>query len=187
MSTNRKSIKALGSNRVIFLTGEITEINTVETARRLLELDKQSNKDILLIINSDGGDLASGLFLTNIFKIVKSNIAILVPAAAHSTATIILASGTKGMRIVMPGAVAMMHGSIYALPDNPHKVQKSDVDFQEKREHFFANYLADRGYSKPEHSLASEYYYYTGQEIIDVGLADILINSLEELYKVVKI
>jgi len=187
MPTNRKTIKTLGSERVIILSGEITESSAAEIVRQLFLLDKKSNKDILLIINSDGGNIEDGIFLANVFKLLKSDVAILVPSNAQSTGTFLLASGTKGKRIVMPGAVAMMHGSIYSMSELPHKVQKSDVDFQEGRENYIAQRLADCGYKHKEHSLTSEYHHYVGIEIINVGLADIMINSLEELHKIINI
>jgi len=187
MPTNRKTIKTLGSDRVIFLSGEVTESNSVDIAKQLFALDRKSNKDILLIINSDGGNIEDGIFLANTFKLLKSDVAILVPSNAQSTGTFILATGTKGKRIIMPGAVAMMHGSIYAISELPHKVQKSDIDFQETRENYIAQRLVECGYKHKEHSLASEYHHYVDVEIIEAGLADVMINSLEELYRVINL
>jgi ATP-dependent Clp protease protease subunit len=187
MPTNRKPIKTLGSDRVIFITGEITEANVAETAQRLFKLDSKSNKDILLIVSSDGGGAIDGLYLTNCFKLIKSNIAILVPSNAQSTATIILASGTKGKRIIMPGAVAMMHTCVYSLPETSHKIQKVEIEHQEKMEHVYNKILSDNGFKYPEHGTTSEYNFYVGQEIIDAGLADVMINSLDELNKIVNL
>ena len=187
MSTNRKPVKALRSDRVIFITGEITDVLVGEVIRKMLQLDKKCNKDILLILNTDGGEVTAGHLLINFFKLVRSDISILVPANAQSIGSIILASGTKGKRIVMNGTIVMMHGSVYELPLNAHKIQKSDVDFQERHEQFFVNVLRSTGYKTPETSLASEYTYHIGQEIIDVGLADNMINSLEELHNIVNL
>ena len=53
MSTNRKPAKALRSDRVIFITGEITDVLVGEVIRKMLQLDKKCNKDILLILNTD--------------------------------------------------------------------------------------------------------------------------------------
>jgi ATP-dependent Clp protease protease subunit len=187
MPTNRKTVKTLGSDRVIFLNGEVTEINSIELVKQLFELDKKSDKDILVIINSFGGSVEDGLFIVNSFKLLRSDVAVLVPSNAQSITTLILAAGTKGKRIVMPGAAAMMHGSIYTLSEMPHKVQKSEMEYQEKQEHYVADILLDYGYKHREHSLASEYSYYVGKEIIDAGLADVMVNSLDELCKVINL
>ena len=58
---------------------------------------------------------------------------------------------------------------------------------KEKQEQYFASLIKERGFKYPETSLASECTYYTGQEIVDAGIADVMINSLDELHKVVKI
>jgi ATP-dependent Clp protease, protease subunit len=187
MSTNRKSIKTLRSDRVIFINGEITEASAAETVRQLLALDKKPYKDILLVVHSDGGGATDGLYLINCFKLIKSNIAVLVPSNAQSTATIILAAGKKGKRIIMPGAVAMMHSSIYSLSETSHTVQRREVEHQEKMEHYYNKILVDRGYKYPEHGLTSEYNFYIGQEIIEAGLADIMIDSLEELNSIINL
>jgi ATP-dependent protease ClpP protease subunit len=57
MSTNRKSIKALGSCRVVQLFGEIDEKLAQQVITNLIALDKKGNKDILLMIDTVGGDL----------------------------------------------------------------------------------------------------------------------------------
>ena len=187
MPTNRKTAKVLGSNRVVFLNGAIDTASVGTAVERLLQLDKSSKKDILLVLNTDGGTVNDGLYIINIFKLLRSPVAILVPSAAMSIGAIIFAAGTKGKRIVMPGSVVMMHGSSYELTESPHRIHKSEIEFQEKQEQYFANLIKERGFKYPETSLASECTYYTGQEIVDAGIADVMINSLDELHKVVKI
>ena len=187
MSTNRKAIKALGSSRVIFLNGDIDTECVGTAVKRLFELDKSAKKDILIVLNTDGGTVKDGLYIINTFKLLRSSVAILVPSAAMSIGAIILASGAKGQRIVMPGSVVMMHGASYELIESPHRIHKSEIEYQEKQEQYLANLLKEGGFKYPETSLASERTYYTGQEIIDVGIADIIINSLDDLRKVVNI
>jgi len=92
MPTNRKTVKTLGSDRVIFLNGEVTEINSIELVKQLFELDKKSDKDILVIINSFGGSVEDGLFIVNSFKLLRSDVAVLVPSNAQSITTLILAN-----------------------------------------------------------------------------------------------
>ena len=187
MSTNRKAVKMLGSNRVVFLSGDIDTASVNPVIERLLQLDASAKKDILLVLNTEGGTVIDGLFLINTFKLLRSEVAILVPASAQSIGAVILAAGAKGKRIVMPGSVAMMHAASYELSENPHRMHKSEIDFQEKQEHYFANLLKGWGFKYPDTSLASECTHYTGQEIVDAGIADVMINSLEDLHKVVKI
>jgi len=187
MPANRKSIKVLGSSRVVFLNGDIDTQSVGTAVERLLQLDKSAKKDILLVLSTDGGTVKDGLYIINTFKLLRSPVAILVPSAAMSIGAIILASGAKGKRIVMPGSVIMMHGASYELTESPHRIHKSEIEFQEKQEQYLANLLKERGFKYPETSLASECTYYTGQEIIDAGAADIIINSLDDLHKVVNI
>ena len=67
MSTNRKPAKAFRSDRVIFITGEVTDTLVGEVVRKMLQLDKKCNKDILLILNTDGGEVTAGHLLINFF------------------------------------------------------------------------------------------------------------------------
>ena len=187
MLTNPKPIKVLGSNRVIFLNGDIDTENVGSVVERLFQLDVGAKKDTLLVLNTDGGNVSDGLYLINVFKLLRSPVAILVPSSALSIGACVFAAGFKGKRIVMPGSVVMMHGASYELTTSPHRIHKSEIEFQEKQEQYIANLLKEGGFKHPEASLASEYTYYTGQEIINVGIADIMINSLDELHKVINI
>jgi len=184
MPSNRKS-KTVTSDRIIFLTGEISDDSVSVIAKQLFTLD-DPDRDILLVLNSCGGSIDAALFLTNIFKLLRSDIAVLAPGAAQSAATFILVCGTPGKRLAMPGASAMMHGSTYEMPEGPHLVQKSYVDYQHRTDKLLSEIMTNKGVKNSKSGLASEYHFYVGEEIVDAGMADYIVNSLADLNKYVK-
>ena len=98
------------TNRMLFLTGEITDKNANLLAAQILFLDTlDSSRDIHLFINSPGGWVTSGLALYDVMQYVKSDIRTICLGQAASMGAILLASGTNGKRVALPNSRIMIH------------------------------------------------------------------------------
>ena len=95
--------------RIIFLDGEINASLASNIVSKLLYLDSLSNDDIMLYINSNGGEIASGLMIYDTINIIKSDVQTISVGTAASMAAIILLSGTKGKRKILPNSKVMLH------------------------------------------------------------------------------
>ena len=94
------------TKRICFLSGQF--VGSMDAHNYLLALDSLSHEPIKLIITSPGGDLDSAFLLYDTIQLVKSPIYTLGRYCA-SAAALILASGTKSKRYLMPHAKVMLH------------------------------------------------------------------------------
>jgi ATP-dependent Clp protease protease subunit len=96
-------------DRIIFLTNEIDDNNANIIISELLYLDSISNEDIYIYINSPGGSITSGMAIYDTMNYIKSDIVTICIGMAASMASILLSSGTKGKRYILPNGEVMIH------------------------------------------------------------------------------
>ena len=95
--------------RIIFLDKEIDSKTASDVVSKLLYLDSESNDDIKLFINSPGGEISSGLMIYDTINLIKSDVQTISIGVSASMAAIILLSGTKGKRKILPNSKVMLH------------------------------------------------------------------------------
>lgn len=99
----------LVEDRIIFIRGEINNATVSEVVANLLYLDLISNDDITIYINSPGGLVTGGLMIYDTIKYLKSDVSTVGIGLSASIAGIILASGTKGKRKILPHGKVVFH------------------------------------------------------------------------------
>lgn len=97
------------NDRIIFITGEITDETANIVISELLYLDSINNKDISIYINSPGGSVTAGLAIYDTMNFIKSEVQTIVVGMAASMAAFLLAAGTKGKRCALPNSEIMIH------------------------------------------------------------------------------
>ena len=96
--------------RIIFLGGPVDDISANSIIAQLLFLDSQSSKeDIKLYINSPGGQVTSALAIYDTMQHVKADVSTICVGLAASAATLLLASGKEGKRIILPNSEVLIH------------------------------------------------------------------------------
>lgn len=106
---NKIISEKLLKERIIFLDKEINSATASEVVSKLLYLDSESNDDIMLYINSPGGEVSSGFMIYDTINIIKSDVQTISVGTAASMAAIILLVGTKGKRKILPNSKVMLH------------------------------------------------------------------------------
>ena len=96
-------------NRIIFISGEIDDNLSNLVVAQLLYLDSLSHEDISLYINSPGGSVTSGLAIYDTMNFIKSNVSTICYGICASMAALLLSSGKKGKRYILPNADVMIH------------------------------------------------------------------------------
>jgi len=97
-------------DRIIFLGEEIDADVASKVIASLLYLDKKDKvKEIVVYINSPGGDFSSGMAIYDMFQFISAPIKTICIGQACSAAADLLAAGTKGKRLCMPHAEIMIH------------------------------------------------------------------------------
>ena len=96
-------------NRIIFLSGEIDDMLSNSVVAQLLYLDSLNHDDIYLYINSPGGSVSSGLAIYDTMNFIQSDVSTICFGMAASMGALILSSGAKGKRLILPNADVMIH------------------------------------------------------------------------------
>ena len=108
-------------DRIIILTGEITDDSANIIVAQLLYLDSINHNDISIYINSPGGSVTAGLAIYDTMKIIKSDVetigvgmsasmgAFLLSSGTKGKRSILLVNGTKGKRFILPNTSVMIH------------------------------------------------------------------------------
>lgn len=96
--------------RIIFLGGPIVDPIANSIIAQLLFLESEDpKKDIKLYINSPGGSVPATLAIYDTMQYVKPDVATICVGMAASGAALLLASGAKGKRFVLPNSDILIH------------------------------------------------------------------------------
>lgn len=96
--------------RIIMLGDEIDDDLANSIVAQLLFLDSEnSEKDIMLYINTPGGVITSGLAIYDTMQLIKSDVSTICLGDAASMGAFLLSSGAKGKRLALPNARVMIH------------------------------------------------------------------------------
>jgi ATP-dependent Clp protease protease subunit len=96
--------------RIIFLSGEVTDETAALVVAQLLFLESEDpGKDINLYIDSPGGSVSAGLAIYDTMNYVKCDVSTTCIGLAASMGAFLLAGGAKGKRYALPNAEIMIH------------------------------------------------------------------------------
>lgn len=97
-------------DRIIFLGGAIdSEVANLINAQLLFLESEDPKKDIRLYINSPGGSVYAGLSIYDTMNLVKPDVQTICIGMAASMGAVLLSSGAKGKRFVLPNSRVMIH------------------------------------------------------------------------------
>lgn len=99
--------------RIIFLGFPMDDhIASLVIAQLLFLESEDADKDIMLYINSPGGNVSSGLAIYDTMQYIKPEISTICIGMAASMAAVLLAGGTHGKRTALPHSKIMIHQPI---------------------------------------------------------------------------
>ncbi len=96
-------------DRIIYLYGEIDDINSNTIVAQLLYLDSLNHDDISIYINSPGGSVTGGMAIYDTMNFIKSDVSTICIGMAASMGAFLLSSGKKGKRYCLPNSEVMIH------------------------------------------------------------------------------
>ena len=96
--------------RIVFIGFPVDDhVASLVIAQLLFLESEDSDKDIMLYINSPGGSVSAGLAIYDTMQYVKSQISTICIGMAASMAAILLAGGEKNKRSALPNSRIMIH------------------------------------------------------------------------------
>ncbi len=116
---------AFEEERKIYLDTEINAQTASAIIAQLEYLNKKSNDDIWLYINSPGGSVSAGLAIVDAMNRCKCDISTVCTGCAASMASIISACGTKGKRYITPYAEIMIHQPLGGISGQASDIERA--------------------------------------------------------------
>jgi ATP-dependent Clp protease protease subunit len=103
-------------DRIVFLGAEIDdELANVVIAQLLFLESEDPDKDVMIYVNSPGGEVSAGLAIYDTMQALRCPVATLCVGQAASMASFLLAAGAKGKRSALPNARVMIHQPLAGL------------------------------------------------------------------------
>ena len=97
-------------DNIIFLGRPIDDdVASLIIAQMLFLEAENPEKDIAIYINSPGGSVSAGMAIYDTMQYIKPDVATYCVGQAASMAAVLLASGTKGKRTVLPNSRVLIH------------------------------------------------------------------------------
>jgi ATP-dependent Clp protease protease subunit len=97
-------------DRIIFLGEDVNEHTANLVVAQMLFLENQDpTKDIIFYINSPGGNVSDGLAIFDTMHYVKCDVQTVGIGLQASMGAILVSSGTKGKRLILPNSRVMIH------------------------------------------------------------------------------
>ena len=165
--------------RIIFLTGQIYDEMSALICAQLLFLESEdSKKDISIYINSPGGVVTSALSILDTMRYIKCDVSTLCIGQACSAGSLLLCSGTKGKRFVLPNARVMIH-----QPSGGAQGQATDIEIQAReilniRERLNKIYSENTGQDIEVINNAMERdRFMSAEEAVEFGLVDKIVKK----------
>lgn len=170
-------------DRIILITGTITDELASSVVAQLLFLERQSSKDdIFMYINSPGGLVMAGLAIYDTMRYIKPDVSTICVGQAASMGAFLLAGGAKGKRYSLPSSRIMIHqplGGAYG--------QATDVAIQAQeiirlKEYLNHQLALNTGRTYEEVSQATERdNFMSADEALQFGIIDKIISKEEIL------
>ncbi len=166
--------------RIVMLSEPIDDVlASIVTAQLLYLQSEDSTKDITMYINSPGGSIISMWSIIDTMNLIKPSVSTVCVGIAASAASLILANGTKGKRLILPHAEVMIH---QPLISGGLSGQASDIEIHTKQlirtKNDLHQFMADKtgqSVKKIEKDMDRDYYL-SAQESIEYGIVDKIIG-----------
>jgi ATP-dependent Clp protease protease subunit len=163
--------------RIIVLGQEVDDdIANRICAQMLLLAAEDSDRDIMLYINSPGGSVTAGMAIYDTMQWIKPDVQTVAMGMAASMGQVLLSSGTPGKRAALPHAEVLMHQGSAGVGGD-----ESDVVIQAKRLARMSQVMAELTSRQSGQSVetilrdSDRDRWFTAEEAKEYGLIDIVI------------
>ncbi len=160
-------------DRIIILSGEINDDKANLVVAMLLYLDSLNNDDISIYINSPGGVITSGMAIYDTMNFIKSDVSTICIGMAASMAAIILSSGTRGKRYILPNGEVMIHQPLGGVEGQATEIKIAAERILKLKDKLNKILSKNTGKDIKDVSLDTERdYFLSSKEAIEYGIVD---------------
>ena len=178
-------------DRIVMLNGVVEDQMANSVIAQLLFLESEDpDKDILLYINSPGGQVTAGLGIYDTMQFIKSDVSTVVIGQACSMGSFLAQAGAPGKRIVLPESRTMIHRVSSGTRGTSGTVHVQELQFEDairsmeeskkvnKRltELYVRHNTAGKTYEEMAETMKFDTFL-TAQEAVEWGLADKVVEN----------
>jgi len=180
-------------DRIVMLNGVVEDQMANSVIAQLLFLESEEpDKDILLYINSPGGQVSAGLGIYDTMQFIKCDVSTVVIGQACSMGSFLAQAGAKGKRIVLPESRTMIHRVSSGTRGTSGTVHVQELQFEDALRSMEESKKVNRRLTElyVRHNTAGKTYdemaetmkfdtFLTAQEAVEWGLADKVVENRE--------
>ena len=173
--------KMMGT-RTILIYGEINQKIAREVTERLLLLSAESDEDIKLFINSQGGHVESGYTIFDMIRFVENRVKIVGTGWAASAGALIYASVPKEDRFSLPHTRYMLHQPMGGVRGQATDIAIEAEEIMKMRENLNQLFADQTG--QPIEQVREDTdrnFWMSAEEALKYGLVGKIVNSASEL------
>jgi ATP-dependent Clp protease, protease subunit len=135
-------------DRIVFLGTEIDDdLANVVVAQLLFLESEDPDKDVMMYINSPGGDVTAGMAIYDTMQALRCPVATICMGQAASMASLLLAAGAKGKRSALPHARIMIHQPLAGFRGQASDIAIHAIEILKARDTLNAIYAKHTGQS----------------------------------------
>jgi len=178
-------------DRIVMLNGVVEDQMANSVIAQLLFLESEEpDKDILLYINSPGGQVSAGLGIYDTMQFIKCNVSTVVIGQACSMGSFLAQAGAKGKRIVLPESRTMIHRVSSGTRGTSGTVHVQELQFEDALRSMEESKKVNRRLTElyVRHNTAGKTYeemaetmkfdtFLTAAEAVEWGLADKVVEN----------
>ena len=163
----------LMAERIIYLGDAIdSDVANIITAQ-LLYLDSVSDDDITIFVNTPGGSVYDGMAIVDTMNYVNSEVGTTCVGLAASMGSIILSSGEKGKRLILPHSRVMIHQPLGGVKGQASEIEIEYREIQKLKQELYEVLSANTG--QPYEKIYADGdrdHWFTAIEAKEYGLVD---------------
>lgn len=164
-------------DRVIFLGVPIDDDVANIIQAQLLFLESNDEKsDISMYINTPGGIVSSGLGIYDTMQLIAPDVATICTGMAASMGSVLLCSGAKGKRHILPHSKVMIHQPIGGVTGQASDIMIEAKEIEKTRSELFG--IISEHCGQPYEKVASDgdrNFWMTSKEALDYGMVDTIL------------
>ena len=171
-------------DRIVFIGGGIDDaIANLVVAQLLFLSNEDPHADVSLYINSPGGSVSAGLAIADTMQFIRPSVSTYCVGMAASMGAVLLATGTKGKRYVLPNSRVLIHQPlIHGVLTGP--ATDLDIEAQEilrLRKRLYEILAESTGQSvKKIEKDCDRNKWLDAQEAVDYGCVDAILSRIPE-------
>ena len=171
----------LMAERIIYLgEGINSDVANIITAQ-LLYLDSVSNDDITIFVNTPGGSVYDGMAIVDTMNYINSEVGTTCVGLAASMGSIILSSGEKGKRLILPHSRVMIHQPLGGVQGQASDIEITAREIAKTKRELYEILASHSGKSIEKIEVdADRDYWLSSEEAKAYGLIDEVLTKREK-------